>query len=254
MVWITGGGTGIGRALALSYVKSGALVVISGRRLDRLESVQADAQSLVGSIHPMVCDVTDEDQIRTVIDKIKKLYDRLDIVISNAGYAQNGKLKNLNMDDWNRQLNVNVVGAALCSTLAIPLLQDSNGQIVLISSVMAYVRFPRSGAYAASKAALTAFGETLQLELPSQVSCTIIHPGFIESEIGQIDANGHYDSTGIDHRPKTFMWTAEDAAKVMIKGIRKRNSHITITWHGKVGLHLARLFPRLTLWIQKRFM
>lgn len=254
VVWITGGGTGIGRALCLEYAKYGFQVVISGRRLDRLESVSADSRSFSGSVFPMVCDVTDEQQILDVIKEIKNRFHRLDIVIANAGYAQTGQLEDASIEDWHRQLNVNVIGAAKCATNSLPLLRETIGRVVFISSVMAYVRFPRSGLYSASKAALTAIGETLQLELDSGVSCTIIHPGFVESEIGQIDSFGRYDSSATDHRPKRFMWSAEDAARVMIKGIRKRKSHLTITRHGIFGLHMARLFPRLVLWIQRNWM
>lgn len=252
VVWITGGGSGIGRALALTYAQSGCEVVVSGRRLDSL----LETQRLGGDkIHPRCCDVTKENEVQQTLDWIRDTFHRLDVVIANAGYAQSGRLDELSITDWHRQMEVNLFGLVITVQQALPFLEKTGGQVVLMSSVMAYVRFPKSGAYAASKAAVTAFGETLQLELQhSSVDCTIVHPGFIESEIGQIDTNGKYDATLKDKRPSKLMWKASDAACVMKRAIDQRKSHVTITWHGKIGEWFARHAPRLLLWIQGRFM
>ena len=159
VVWITGGGTGIGRSLSLFYAKEGAQVIISGRRMDRLESVKIEAERFSGSIIPIPCDVTDDLRIIEVIKEIESTYKHLDIVIANAGYAQTGRMENANVGDWHRQLNVNVIGAARCITHSLPLLRQTSGRIVLISSVMAYLRFPKSGLYSASKAMLVAYAQ-----------------------------------------------------------------------------------------------
>ncbi len=252
VVWITGGGSGIGRALALAYAQSSCEVVVSGRRMEAL----LETQRLGGAnIHPLRCDVTKNNDLQQAIEWIEENFRRLDVVIANAGYAQSGLLENLSMANWKRQMEVNLFGLVATVQYSLPLLEQSGGQVVLMSSVMAYVRFPKSGAYAASKAAVTAFGETLQLELHhSAVDCTIVHPGFIESEIGQIDANGQYNPTLKDKRPSKLMWKADDAANVMKRAIDKRKSHVTITGHGKIGEWFARHAPRLLLWIQSRFM
>ena len=254
VTWITGGGTGIGRALALAYASDGWTVVVSGRREDALLKTQELAMAFSGQVMVHVCDVTIESQIIEVVEDISLKYGRLDLVIANAGYAQNGWFTELDLQDWKRQFDVNFFGLISTVQHSIPLLTQTHGQVVLISSVMAYIRFPKSSAYCASKAAVTALGETLQLELGKHhVQCTVIHPGFIESEIGQINTEGRYDASLSDQRPQQFMWTAKDAAKVMKRGIDKRRSHITITWHGKVGEWASRHFPRLLLWLQRTF-
>lgn len=251
VVWITGGGSGIGRSLAQAYANEGHTVVISGRRSVALE----ETKSLhPGLIVPMVCDVTNDEMVENVVQQILALYQRIDVVIANAGYGQSGWVQKVEMHQWRRQFDVNFFGLISTVRHSLPHLKESGGQVVLMSSVMAYVRFIKSAPYCASKAAVTAFGETLQLELrDSKAGCTIIHPGFVESEIGQINAEGTYDPTMKDRRPQHLMWTGERAARVMKRAIDKRRSHYTFTAHGVLGELLARYFPRTLLWAMKKF-
>ena len=251
VAWITGGGSGIGRALALQYAMKGWQVVVSGRRDEKLRQTRALGPTRL--IDVFVCDVTKREQVESCVQHIIEQFGRLDIVIANAGYAQSGKLMKLTECDWKRQFHVNVYGAANTASVAMPHLMNSKGQVVFVSSVMAYLRFAGSGAYSASKAALTALAESYMLELVGTgVSCSVVHPGFIESEIGQIDAKGKYDANARDTRPQKFMWTAQNAASFIQRRLDRRCSHITVTWHGFLGLHLSRIFPRFTLWVQQR--
>jgi len=251
VVWITGGGSGIGRALALEYAEYGHTVVISGRRVSALEDTKSKYPD---RITPIVCDVTKDDMVAQVVEEIVRLHHRIDVVIANAGYGQSGWVQKVEMNQWRRQFDVNFFGLVSTVRHSLPHLKRSGGQVVLMSSVMAYVRFIKSAPYCASKAAVTAFGETLQLELrDSKADCTIVHPGFVESEIGQINAEGTFDPTMHDRRPQHLMWTAERAARVMKRAIDRRRSHFTFTAHGVVGELLARFFPRALLWAMKRF-
>ena len=252
VVWITGGGSGIGRSLAHAYAFDGHTVVISGRRASVLEEAQSFYPDL---IFPIVCDVTDDSMVEEVVKKIAGQFHRIDVVIANAGYGQSGWIQKVEMHQWRRQFDVNFFGLVSTVRHSLPHLKESRGQVVLISSVMAYVRFLKSAPYCASKAAVTAFGETLQLELrDSNAGCTIVHPGFVESEIGQINAEGTFDPTMTDRRPQGLMWTGDRAARVMKRAIDKRRSHYTFTAHGVVGELLARYFPKTLLWAMRKFL
>ena len=251
IVWITGGGSGIGQSLAFAYANDGHTVIVSGRRTTALE---ATAKKYPTKIVPLMCDVTDDTQVKAVVETIIQRFHRLDIVIANAGYGQSGWIQKVEMHQWRRQFDVNFFGLISTVRHALPHVKATGGQVVLMSSVMAYVRFAKSAPYCASKAAVTAFGESLQLELKdSKAGCTIIHPGFVESEIGQINAEGTFDPTMKDRRPQRLMWSGERAARVMKRAISKRKSHYTFTAHGLAGEFMARHFPKLTLWIMKRF-
>lgn len=251
VVWITGGGSGIGRSLACAYAAEGHTVVVSGRREQALNETEAFFPE---QIVTMVCDVTDDDMVGRVVTDIISRFERLDVVIANAGFGQSGWVHKVEMSQWRRQFDVNFFGLISTVRHSLPHLKESGGQVVLMSSVMAYVRFLKSAPYCASKAAVTAFGETLQLELrDTKAGCTIIHPGFVESEIGQINAEGTFDPTMTDRRPQRLMWTGERAARVMKRAIDKRRTHFTFTAHGIVGELLARYFPKTLLWAMKKF-
>jgi NAD(P)-dependent dehydrogenase (short-subunit alcohol dehydrogenase family) len=120
--------------------------------------------------------------------------------------------------EWRRQMDVNVTGLAMTAKSAIPYLKASKGRLVLIGSVAAYVPNPMTGAYGASKAAVRSIGQTLAVELKGTgVSCTVIHPGFVDSDITRVDNEGVFHPESQDPRPKNLMWPTDKAAKVMVK-------------------------------------
>jgi short-subunit dehydrogenase len=246
VVWITGGGSGIGQAMATEYASRGFWVVISGRREDRLIQVQKDIETSGGTCLVSVCDVSQDEEIQASVAQIIETCGRLDIVIANAGFSVSGRLEWLDSDDWRRQFDVNVIGAMQTVRFSLPHLEKTNGRTVLISSVMAYARVAKAGAYAASKAALTAIGETLHQELlGTGISCTVVHPGFVESEIGQVNNDGVYQADAKDRRPAQLLWTKEKAAKVIFRAVAKRKRLYVFTAHGKFAVWMARHCPGL---------
>ena len=246
VAWVTGGGTGIGRALALRFAEEGGDVALSGRRADRLEAVADEIRALGRRALVLVCDVTDETACHTAVATIERELGRIDVALANAGYGASGRLEQLTAEDWRRQLDVNVVGVANTAKHALPALRKTSGRLVLVSSVMGMLAMPGQGPYTASKFAVRAIGLTLAQELHGTgVSCTTIYPGFVESEIGQVGLDGNFDPGLKDKRPQKMMWTAEKAARIMWTAIWKRKREYVFTGHGKVGGFLGRHFPGL---------
>jgi short-subunit dehydrogenase len=129
---------------------------------------------------------------------------------------------------------------------ALPYLRERKGRLALIGSVSSMLVAPGFGAYSASKYAVRAIGQALAAELHgSGVSCTTIHPGYIESEIAQVDNQGRFDASREDKRPKNLMWPADRAARVMVDAIAKRKREFVFTGHGKVGAFAGRHMPSL---------
>lgn len=246
VVWITGGGTGIGRGLALKFAADGGDVALSGRRADRLEAVAVEVRALGRRALVLVCDVTDEAACEAAVTSIKRELSRLDVAIANAGFGVSGRIERLTADDWRRQLDVNVVGVANTAKWALPALRETGGRLVLVSSVMGMVCMPAQAPYCASKFAVRAMGLTLAQELHGTgVSCTTLYPGFVESEIAQVGIDGVFDESRQDRRPKKLMWTAERAADVMWKAIWRRQREYVFTSYGKLGGFLGRHLPGL---------
>ena len=105
---------------------------------------------------------------------------------------------------------------------------------------------PKTGAYTASKYALRAIGQTLSMELAgSGVTCTLLHPGFVESEIARVDNDGKHHPDREDKRPRQLMWPADRAARAMVDALHARKREMVFTGHGKVGAFLGQHMPGL---------
>lgn len=246
VVWITGASSGIGRELARQYAARGMAVAISARRLERLETLASEIARHGGRALPIACDVTDTESITRCVDEIVRHFGRIDITIANAGCAVIGALEHLTAKDWHRQFAINVTGLAMTARSALPHLQATRGRLVLIGSVAAYVPNPNLGAYGASKAAVHNIGQTLQLELKGTgISCTVIHPGFVDSDIARVDNEGVLHPDRKDPRPSHLMWSTEQAARAMMKAIAQRRRSYVFTGHGKMIAFIGQHFPRI---------
>jgi len=244
IVWITGASSGLGRAMALEFTKRGAVLAVSARRMELLESLVLEIQTLGGKARAFRCDVSNEANVAACVDAIIGEYGALHVAVANAGYAAMGKVEMLSATDWQRQLSVNVTGLALTAKYALPHLRKTKGRLALLGSVGAFVPNPSLSPYGASKAAVHNIGESLQLELKgSGVSCTTIHPGFVESNITRVDNAGVFHPERNDPRPANLMWPTQRAARVMIRAIEQRRRVYIFTVHGKIISWLGRHLP-----------
>lgn len=246
VVWITGAGSGIGRALASEFGAQGATVVLSGRRASRLEEVAGALEASGARTMVATCDVTDETVVNATVERIVDRFGHLDVAVANAGMAVSGRFEKLTLAEWRRQLDVNVLGAVATARAAIPELRKSKGHLAFIASVSAFLCTPGHSAYSASKFAVRAIGLTLAQELHGTgVSCTTVHPGFVESEINQVDNRGHFHPEREDRRPQMLMWKSEKAARVIVDAIRKRKREHVFTAHGRLGAWVGAHAPGL---------
>ena len=246
VAWVTGGGSGIGRSLAIELGARGADVAVSGRRVDRLEEAAAAVRATGARALVVPMDVTDDGECTRAVASIVAELGRLDIAIANAGFGASGRFMALTVDIWRKQLDVNVIGVVNTAKAAIPELEKTGGRLALVSSVMGLLALGGQGPYVASKFAVRGLGLVLSQELHGTgVSCTTIHPGFVESEIAQVDAHGNFVGNRVDKRPKKLMWTSEKAAHVMIAAIMSRKREHVFTGHGKVAAFLGKHMPGL---------
>lgn len=253
VVWITGAGSGIGRALAVEFAREGADVALSGRREDFLRAVARDVEALGRQALVAPCDVADDAAVARTVAVVVERFGRLDVAVANAGMGVVGPFESLGDAEWRRQMDVNLFGAVNTARHALPELRKTRGRLVLVSSVAALLCSPGTSPYSASKFALRALGLTLAQELHgSGVSCTTIHPGYVESDIGRVDNQGRFHPERPDRRPKTFMWPADRAARVMVRAIHRRPREYVFTGHGKFGAFLGRHMPGLVHFVMTR--
>jgi len=253
VVWITGASAGIGQAMARQFAREGAIVAASARRVDRLHELAGEIERAGGSAQVVPCDVTDDASVGAAVERVVGEQGRLDVAVANAGFSVDGRIAELPDEDWRRQYDTNVFGLLSTIRHAMPHLRDAEGRMALIASVAAFVPFPKAGAYSSSKAAVAAIGETLSAELAgTPVTCTTIHPGFVSSELPQIDRHGRFRPEWEDRRPAQLMWEAEDAARVMVRAIHRRKREFVFTGHGRFSVWAARHFHGLTRQIVER--
>lgn len=246
VVWITGASSGIGAALAAEFVNEGAYVAMSARRRDKLQDL---AKSLGGRAEVFLVDVQKKHLVEETAKKIIERFGKLDVVMANAGYSSVGALENLTEEMWRRQFDTNVFGAVWTLQAAIPHLRKSKGRIGIITSVVGKIALAQSSAYSASKFALTAIANALYQELyGSGISVTNIAPGWVESEIFQIDNLGALRQKKIEFNHFGLMWPTKKAAKVMVRALFERKREEVITGHGKVAAFLGTHLAPLTYW------
>ena len=254
VVWITGAGSGIGRALALALARQGAKLALSGRREAKLLAVAEEVRSLGSQADIFVVDVSDDGAVEEAVAAVVGRFGKIDVAIANAGMGVIGRFEKLSDAEWRRQMDVNLFGVVNTARHALPELRKTRGRLALVCSVSGLLCTPASSAYSASKFAVRAIGLSLSMELHgSGVSCTTIHPGFVESEINRVDNAGVYHEGRPDRRPARLMWPAGKAAGVMVDAIFRRKREFTFTAHGKFGAFLGKHMPATAHAIITRF-
>jgi NAD(P)-dependent dehydrogenase (short-subunit alcohol dehydrogenase family) len=174
VVVVTGAGSGIGRATARAFAAAGAQVVSVGRRLEPLVAT--------GAGEPLVADVADADRI---VEFVRSRYGRLDVLVNNAGIVRGGPLGSITSADVSAVLATNLVAPVMLTQAALPLLVDSRGVVVNVSTAVGQRAWPGSSVYAASKAALDTLTRSWAVELaPRGVRVVAVAPGAIETPIG----------------------------------------------------------------------
>jgi len=246
-VFITGGSSGIGAALARRFAQLRAKVVIAARSQERLEAVCQGIRAQGGWAQAVVCDVTDCLSVEKAVAFAVESLGGLDVVVANAGFGVVGRVEELTLEDFERQFETNVYGVIRTVKAALPALKESRGVLAIMGSVSGYFPSPGASAYAMSKFAVRALAESLRGELrPHGVSVVLISPGFVESNIRRVDNRGILRPEAPDPVPPWLIMSAEKAAKLMVRAILKRKPELVVTGHGKVAVFLARHFPRLT--------
>ncbi len=239
-VLVTGASSGIGAALARELALHGANVVLAARRRDRIEALAAELGTRVRALAVEV-DVTRDGSVEVAVAAAARELGGLDIAIANAGFAVTGPAKRLSLADYRRQLETNVFGALRTMYAALPALEATRGQLVLMGSVSGHVSAPNLSAYSMSKFALRALAEALREELAEVgVAVTLISPGFVVSDIGRVDNQGRWHEKDASRVPAWLRAPTDVAARQIVAAIETRQREAVITAHGRLFVFLSR--------------
>lgn len=236
VAFVTGASSGIGRGLAVRLAREGYAVGLAARREDRLKEVAAEVRDHHGtaSVHP--CDVSDADQVRRAVADCRAALGPVELLVANAGMAVRDRADDLDADEVERVLRVNFMGAVHAVEAVLPeMLRRGSGQLAAVGSLAGFGGLQGRAAYSASKAAMTAFFESLRLELrPRGVAVTVASPGFVRTEMTEIG----------DGRPRPFMMEPEPAVDRIARAILARRPAVAFPWPLSVPASVGRALPR----------
>ena len=186
VVIITGASSGIGEATALKMAKEGAKVVLTARSKTKLKELAKKIKADNGTALVVTADVTKSKDFKKVVEKAKKEFGSVHILVNNAGLMPLSYIEKLKTDEWNTMVDVNIKGVLNGVEAVLPtLIENKGGHIINISSTAAYNYFPGGAVYCATKAAVQMFSEGLRKEISKKygINVTSIEPGAVDTSL-----------------------------------------------------------------------
>ena len=241
VVLITGASSGIGRALALELGRRGARLGLTARRGEELLRLSEEIGRAGGEALALPADVRDPSAMNEAAERVREKWGRVDVLVANAGMSSTTAGTRLNAGEVGDVISINVLGVVNSVAAVLPaMLERGAGHLVAISSLASYRGMPKSGAYSASKAAVSTLFESLRVDLRrSNIDVTTIHPGFIRTPM-----------TAGRKKKLPFLLEPEDAACRIIRAVERRARTYAFPWQlaslVRVLKHVpGRLYDRL---------
>jgi NADP-dependent 3-hydroxy acid dehydrogenase YdfG len=184
VVIITGASSGLGEATARILAKNGAKLMLAARREERLKELVAEIQKDGGTAKYQVTDVTDRSQVEALVKATHEAYERIDVLVNNAGLMPLSPLDETKVDEWDKMVDVNIKGVLYAIAAVLPIMrQQKSGHIINLSSVAGHKVFAGGTVYCATKFAVKAISEGIRLESNGEIRSTNISPGAVETEL-----------------------------------------------------------------------
>lgn len=235
VIFLTGASSGIGEGLALDLARRGAVLGLLARRKELLDDLASRCISAGGKAIALPADVTEPDQLALAVERFRKEFGNIDILIANAGIGGNNEeTRSYEPAAVKKVIDINLLGAANAVYAVLPqMLEQGEGQLVAISSLAGFRGLPKSAAYSASKAGMTVFFESVRLDVQHKgIAVTIIQPGFIKTPLTSGRAN-----------KMPFLMELEDSIPHFIKAIEKKKKFAAFPWQLAAIVRAGKLMP-----------
>ncbi len=185
---ITGGSKGIGKSIAIAFAEEGADVILAARSQDLLEEVAQEVRQKGQQALPVVCDVSSSQAVHHLVDEVRKSYDRINILVNNAGVSKRSKFLEYDDETWSEVIRINLFSVYLCTRAFLPMMQkEDTGRIINIASAAGKTGVPFNSAYSASKHGVLGLTKSLASELAMtgfrQITVNAICPYFVDTNM-----------------------------------------------------------------------
>jgi len=237
---ITGGTRGIGAAIAEALAQRGVNVVIASRNAEEANEKAAGLSSLGIKAMGVKLDVSKSDEVGAVFEKIRNEYQRIDILINNAGITKDGLLLRMKEEAWDAVIDINLKGVFLCTREALKdMVSQKYGRIVSLTSVAAFMGNPGQANYGASKAGIVGFTKTVAKEYANRgITVNAVAPGFIETAMTDVLKDTIKDEMK-RLIPTGRFGTVEDVARAVVFLASPESNYITgQVIHVNGGMHM----------------
>lgn len=246
VVVITGGSSGIGKALAETFGKNGSQILITGRNKSDLDNAVLDLKGQGIQIHGFVADVSLEEDNKKMVAEAIKQFGKIDILINNAGITMRALFEDLDLNVVKKVMDVNFYGALFATQACLPEIIKNKGSVIGLSSIAGFRGLPGRTGYSASKFALNGFLEVLRTEMLYRgVHVLTACPGFTASNIRKRALTKDGSIQGESPREEDKMMTAAACATHIYRATRKRRNFLVLTTQGKLAVWMNKLFPAL---------
>ena len=247
---VTGSSMGIGKAIAAELAQNGAKIILNGRDADKLYDTETEFLKNGYDVSAIPADVSDPKKCKYLIEETLKAYDKIDILINNAGESSRGTVEKMAISNVKTLIETNYVGAAYLSKYAVPHLKKSKGHIIFINSIGGLRGMPYNSAYTASKSAQAALAEALRIELYDYgIHIGLIYVGFTENSPKKTILDEDGTRIYLPKRDNVKLAKPESVARSVSRMIEKRTDRITLTNLGLLADFMIHHFPTLSDWI-----
>ncbi len=227
---VTGAGQGIGRAIALTLAREGAIVVVNDIDFEKASKVADEIKSQVAQALPVKADVSKKDEVSNLVEKTLASFQKVDILVNNAGTAKMTRLLEITETEWENIIDVNLKGQFLCSQTVVPhMIKQKRGKIVNIASLAAHIGAPGLASYGASKGGVVQLTKALAVELGKyNIMVNAVSPGFTMTELVRAAAKDRPDFfEGMDRIPLRRAAEPEDIANAVLFLASAESDYIT---------------------------
>lgn len=246
VVIITGASSGIGEALAYKFARKGSKIVIGARNNELLAEVAKKIKDDGGDVVTVQTDVTIESDCRNLVLTAVENFDRVDILINNAGISMRAVLEDADIHVIKRLMDVNFWGTVYCTKYALPYILEQKGSIVGVSSIAGIIGLPARTGYSASKFAMNGFLQSLRTEnIKKKLHVLVAYPGFTASNIRTTSLSASGTSQGESPRNEEKMMSAEKVADHIYNAIKHRKNKIVLTTQGILVNAICKFFPSI---------